>query len=161
MNENERNKHESTKKTIKIIGFICLIVGFVCTVIGMVSFFSSFMNNTVPTLFFMSFIGLPLLSVGFGLLIFGYRKEIMRYGKNESVPIINEASKEVAPAIKNVVNAIKDSDGIECAYCHTLNEKDSKFCKSCGRSLVKICQNCHNEVANDAIYCDHCGKKLD
>lgn len=38
-----------------------------------------------------------MLFVGIVCLTFGFRKEITRYVKNESVPVINEAGEELQP----------------------------------------------------------------
>lgn len=157
---NLNEKHEQAKKRIKIIAFFCLFIGLVLTIIGFVDFFTSVANNTMPSLFFMLFIGFPLLGIGISLLAFGFRKEIMRYNKNESVPIINEASDEISPTINNIAKAFKNTSNVTCPFCHEANDKDSKFCKNCGHSLINICPNCQNEVDSNAIYCNHCGKKL-
>ena len=160
MNNELNEKHEQAKKKIKIIAFFCIFIGLVLTIIGFVDFFTSVANNTMPSLFFMLFIGFPLLGIGISLLAFGFRKEIMRYNKNESVPIINEASDEISPTINNIAKAFKNTSNVTCPFCHEANDKDSKFCKNCGHSLINICPNCQNEVDSDAIYCNHCGKKL-
>ena len=39
---NENHKHESTKKKLKIIGFIIVGAGLALSVTGLVSFFSAF-----------------------------------------------------------------------------------------------------------------------
>ena len=37
----------------------------------------------------------------------------MRYTKNEAVPVINEASEELKPAVKSVAEAVKETDKTE------------------------------------------------
>ena len=86
----------------------------------------------------------------------------MRYNKNESVPIINEASEEIKPAVHNVVSAVKNSlndDTITCS-CGTVNDKNNKFCKKCGKELLKTCPSCGKNIENDSTFCPHCGAKI-
>ena len=113
----------------------------------------------MPKLFFLAFIGLPMLGIGAGLLTLAFRREIATYSKNESVPVINEASSEIAPAIQNVVKAAKTESGVRCE-CGALNDADAKFCKACGKPLAKTCDNCGEANSADSAYCNNCGNKL-
>ncbi len=133
-------QHEQTKKKLKIIGFILLGSGSILTVIGFISFFSAFNGGGFPSLFWCAMIGLPLLGFGGMITSLAFRREIARYIKNESTPIINEASQDLAPAIKNVVSAVKQ--GLE-------EEKDKNFCTACGAKLDPLDR-----------FCGQCGTKL-
>lgn len=115
-NENNFEKHEKLKKKLKIAGFVLVIVGAVLTLAAFIDFFITVGNpdKGMPKLFFLAFIGLPMLGIGAGLLTFAFRREIATYSKNESVPVINEASSEIAPAIQNVVKAAKTESGVRC-----------------------------------------------
>ena len=145
MEFDEKQKHEDLKKKLKIIGFCLLICGAVCAIVGFVDFFMTIgAGGGMPKLFFLCFIGLPLIGVGAGILTFGFRREIMRYTKNESVPVINEAGKEIAPAVKDIASAVKDglnekAATVVCPACKKENDADSKFCKSCGAPLTRTC----------------------
>lgn len=166
MEFDEKQKHEDLKKKLKIIGFCLLICGAVCAIVGFVDFFMTFGNGGgMPKLFFLCFIGLPLIGVGAGILTFGFRREIMRYTKNESVPVINEAGKEIAPAVKDIASAVKDglnekAATVVCPACKKENDADSKFCKSCGAPLTRTCPYCGSKIDGDAEFCDECGKKI-
>ena len=108
------DKHHKVKTRLKIIGFIVLAIGLACTVTGMVDFFTTAMNmKGMPKLFWLLFIGVPMLGIGGALLGFAFQREIMRYTKNEAVPVINEASEELKPAVKSVAEAVKESDKTE------------------------------------------------
>lgn len=108
------DKHNKVKTRLKIIGFIVLAIGLACTVTGMVDFFTTAMNmNGMPKLFWLLFIGVPMLGIGGTLLGFAFQREIMRYTKNEAVPVINEASEELKPAVKSVAEAVKEADKTE------------------------------------------------
>ncbi len=154
------NNHENTKKKFKKIGIILLSIGILCTSIGIIDFFISMASMHAPSLFFLCFIGIPLIGIGSSLTSLGFRGEIMRYNKNESVPIINEASEEISPAIKNIVNSINNSESNITCECGYINNSDSLFCKKCGKSLRIICPNCGKTLDNDSKYCSYCGNKI-
>ncbi len=161
---NENNKHESTKKKLKIVGFILLAAGIALSVIGLASFFSAFGKGKSPDMFFCAIIGLPTLGIGASILNFAYKREIMRYAKNESVPVINEASEEISPAVKNVAAAVneglKAEKTIVCPKCGTKNPADGKFCKECGTAIGAICPNCGEKISRGDKFCNNCGAKL-
>ena len=142
-NENNFEKHEKLKKKLKIAGFVLVIVGAVLALVAFIDLVITLGNpdKGMPKLFFLAFIGLPMLGIGAGLLTLAFRREIATYSKNESVPVINEASSEIAPAIQNVVKAAKTESGVRCE-CGALNDADAKFCKACGKPLAKTCDNC-------------------
>ena len=41
------------------------------------------------------------------------------------------------------------------------NEKGSKFCSKCGKSIEteKVCSNCGKKIENNDNFCPHCGQK--
>lgn len=163
MEEEEKRRHEKTKFVLKTAGIILLIVGVILSIIGAVDFFGV-MNGGggMPTLFGCLMAGLPLSGVGFMLILVGFKKEISRYMKNESVPVINEMGQEIKPAVSAISAAVKEgaSDEIVCT-CGTVNDAGSKFCKNCGKSFVSVCPDCGKEVDADSKFCNHCGKKFD
>ena len=53
-------------------GPIILLVGLICTIGGAISFFSSFGSFEPPHYFWLCFVGIPLMFVGFLLSQFGY-----------------------------------------------------------------------------------------
>ena len=158
-------KHEETKKKIKIFGAVALLVGLVCVVIGFVNFFSTAISGDgFPKLFFLLFIGFPLLVIGTAALSFGFRREILRYNKNEGIPVMKEAGNELAPTIKNIAEACregKSEDTVTCS-CGTVNDASSRFCKNCGKelSLSRTCPRCGATVAADSKFCTECGASL-
>lgn len=156
-------KHRQTKTILKILGVIFATGGLICAIIGFADFFRAFGGEGVPKLFFLCFIGFPILFVGIVCLTFGFRKEITRYVKNESVPVINEAGEELQPAVRAVTRAVKEGlteeNGVRCG-CGAVNGKGSKFCKECGKPLAAICPTCGEENAAGSKFCNHCGKQL-
>lgn len=158
----EKARHESLKKKLKIGGTAVLAVGLVCAIVAFVDFFTSFANPEagMPKLFFLGFIGMPLIAIGAIMLVFGFRREMGRFVKNESVPVVREAAEELTPTIGDVASAVRGDGKTECPYCHTANDVNSKFCKSCGKPIAKTCPYCGQTVDGDSAFCKNCGKRL-
>ena len=156
------SKHKRNKKTLKIIGFCTLIPGIILTIVGFVSFFISSSSMEMPKLFFLSFIGLPLIGIGTACLIFGYRREVATYMKNESVPIAKELYQDLKPEVNDFVETVKGEKGQNkiCPNCQKVNDPDSKFCDACGTPLVKTCPSCNSIVDADDKFRPKCGNKL-
>lgn len=168
--KNENNttpaSHLKLKKNLRIAGFACLGLGLVLTAAGMISFFSAFTTGEMPRFFFCAFIGLPLCGVGGAMLSFAYRGEVMRYVKNEGMPVVNEAGKEFAPTLRDLSAAAREgwkesetAEGPVCS-CGTKNDPGSRFCKNCGNPLVSVCPACGAEVKAGSKFCSSCGNKL-
>ena len=159
------DKHLKNKKLFKILGITLTLIGSICMIIGIASFFKGFSNMEQPKLFYFCFIAVPFLGIGINLLTLGFKSEILNYHKNESVPVINEASSELKPTIKNVVEAVKEESGssvtntIVCS-CGAINDKSSKYCKNCGKPLFLVCPNCGANCDINSKYCNNCGNKL-
>ena len=156
------NKHEKIKLTLKILGVSLLGIGAILTAIGFISFFSAMSSFGTPKYFWCAFLGLPLLAFGGAVTMMGFKSEVSRYMKNESVPVINEASEELSPAIRNVASTVKeslDTKQILCS-CGKENDANSKYCSACGKPLFTVCPNCHKELEQDSAFCNACGQKL-
>lgn len=168
MNE---QKHNETKKKLRIAGIILLVIGAICAITGFADMFISVSNAGMPSLFFLLFLGFPMIFIGTVLLIFSFKKEIGTYIKNESVPVINEAADELKPAVKSVVSAVKEGlKGEEtkdekgervCPHCGKHNDDDHAFCAYCGKPLGKVCPVCGAKQNLDDAFCGKCGAKLD
>lgn len=162
--EEKQKKHKKIKITLRIVGSILLLAGIIFVIIAMVDFFLSVAEfNGRPSKMWGFLCGVPLIPIGTGLLALGFKKEMMGYIKNESVPIINELGQEVSPAIQNIAAAVKKgatkSTGTTCS-CGQINNSESKFCKNCGKSLIQTCPNCNAQIDKDGKFCDKCGEKL-
>ena len=91
-----KKQHERTKRTLKIVGVLIAVAGLGLAVIGLVDMVSSASAGEMPSLFWGLIAGIPMLGVGGMLCLTGFRKEISRYLKNESVPVINETGRELS-----------------------------------------------------------------
>ncbi len=157
-------KHERTKKKLKIIGITLLAAGAAFVITGFVDFIKNISTFNQPQLFWCLIVGFPMLGFGGMVTAMGFRKEIARYVKNESVPIINEVGEEITPAVTSIagaaVNAVKGEEKIKCPECGTENANDSNFCQECGAKLKKVCPSCGEVLDNESKFCDKCGYKL-
>lgn len=158
----EKARHESLKKKLKIGGTAVLAVGLVCTIVAFVNFFTVFGNPDagMPKLLFLGFIGMPLIAIGAIMLVFGFRREMGRFVKNESMPVVREAAEELTPTIEDIASAVRGDGKTECPHCHTANDANSKFCKSCGNPIAVTCPHCGQTVDGDSAFCKNCGKRL-
>ena len=134
-------KHEKVKKNLKLIGFICLGLGAVLTITAFVEFFQSVGSSGFPRLFFLAFIGLPLIGIGAMLLSLGYR--------------VRAVASAVAEAKEESTNFIV------CKDCGEKNPADGKFCKNCGKALYRVCPHCGKEIPEEGSFCNYCGEKIE
>lgn len=162
--EERKARHRKTKKILRVVGGIALAAGIAFVIVGISDFFRNTADFQQPKLFWCFFAGFPLIFVGASLTVLGFHREIGRYVKNESVPIINEAATELAPAVKEIAKAVKgvssDTRGARCS-CGAENESDANYCKVCGKPLTRTCPYCGESVKSDNIFCGKCGKMLD
>ena len=159
------DQHLNKKKKIKKTGIDLVIIGGLCSAIGLISFFSSFFGNGFPFLFFLCFIGFPLLGIGGNLLSVGYRREIKSYMKDEDIPVVKDSYYDLKPEINDFVDTIKGNerkeDVIICSKCGERNDDGDRFCKRCGQPILKRrCPNCLSFVDEDSTFCPKCGRKL-
>ena len=160
-NGNKNEKHEKTKKKLKIAGPIIVLCGLGLAIMGFVDMIISTQNGEMPSLFWGMMAGLPLLGIGGMVCAMGYRREVAKYIKNESVPVINEAGEEIAPAVSAIARAAKSESGENlCPHCGKPNDDGAKFCRHCGNELLVTCPACGEKVKH-AEFCVKCGAKLD
>ena len=159
----KKEKHERTKRILKIVGPIVAAAGLILAVVGFVSFFSSFGSGGMPSLFWCAFVGMPVFVIGLGITFTAFRREIATYHKNESAPVINEFAEDIKPAVQSVASAVRETAAAQdaiCPNCGEKNDADAKFCKNCGAALRKVCPDCGEQNDADAKFCKSCGKSL-
>lgn len=165
MDVQEKDRAEALKKyrriklALKIAGPIVAAAGLGLTVMGFADMFLSTADGGSPSLFWGLIAGLPLLGVGGMLCLAGFRREIVRYTKDETVPVLNEAGQELTPAVSAIAGAVKSAGEDLCPHCGEPNEKDAKFCRHCGSAFFVTCPHC-GETVKDGKFCDKCGEPL-
>lgn len=159
--EQDKAKHARVKLGLKVCGAIAVVAGLGCAIAGLVDFFAAFNSGGAyqPKLFFLCFIGFPLLAAGAACLSFAFRGNIARYVKNEAMPVVKEVGREITPTVRDIANAVRN-DGNVCPYCGTSNDDNAKYCKKCGKAIAKVCPSCGQTVDGDSDFCNHCGKKI-
>lgn len=153
---------EVKRKKLKKIGLPCLIIGLLLIIIAFINFISSF-GKGMPDLFFLFFIGIPLVFIGGTCLLHANIGKIARYTASQTAPVQKDVVNYLLDETKdNVVDIIKsiDENKKECPYCLTENDFNAQYCKNCGKEICKICTFCNKENDSDAKYCDKCGKEL-
>ena len=148
--QDKKNNRDLTKTGLKIIGVVLSLGGLACTIVGSVSFFSSLGSGTLPKLFWLLMIGLPMLTIGVAMLTFGFRRT--GAPKQETPP--NNATAESVPVMKT------DEKALLCPVCGRENAAGLAFCEHCGAKLERRCPHCGKPVNADAGFCGHCGKQL-
>ena len=80
----DKQNHEQKKKRLKRLGIILTAVGAALTATGFIGFFAALAGGGgPPVLFFLCFIGLPMIGVGSTCLRYGYptRSDEIRQGR--------------------------------------------------------------------------------
>ena len=179
-------QHLKTRNTFRTLGPIFLSAGAICILVAFIDFFTydpfdsgfgqiggfgefvEFGDFGGPKLFWLFFLGAPLLFVGAVLTQAGYAGAIAKYGSREYAPVakdtFNYLASETKMGVKEISNAIHEgtnsTHSITCSSCSEKNQSDAKFCNQCGDKLLQICNHCQKENSSDAIYCNYCGKSL-
>ncbi len=160
--------HTRVRKAFRVLGPALAAAGLICIVIAFVNFARAFGHfDRSPTLFWLFFLGAPLLFVGVVLTNAGYMGAVTRYVAQEQAPVaadtINYLASETAPAARTLAGALREglSDSRRaCPACAASNDPDARFCDSCGRALHRVCAACQKENDPDAKFCDACGRPV-
>lgn len=155
----DNTQHRTVKTALKIVGGILLVLGVILAAVGLIDFFASVGTMEMPTRFWCCFIGLPISFSGLVCLLWGFRREIAQYAKNEVTPVAGEAIVDLTPAAADLARAVHTAD-TACLRCGTRNAAGAKFCNGCGAPLVRRCTACETENEAGAKFCGNCGKPL-
>lgn len=181
---NEEN-HQKIKGKLKTAGKILLSVGIVISITGIILLilgfanFGDFSSNNDMVMFivggFLFAIGFAMLGIGIYATFFAHAREIGSYTASSVAPVLKETTEYIAPAVNKSVGNLAESisegiasgkakgkdEAITCKKCGEKNEKGSKFCSKCGKSIEteKVCSNCGKKIENNDNFCPHCGQK--
>lgn len=61
---------------------------------------------------------------------------------------------------RNVSFERLDDSQVKCPACGAINGEGTRFCSSCGKKLINVCQNCGEEIPFDKKYCPNCGASV-
>jgi uncharacterized membrane protein len=184
--------HKAMRMVFRVVGPLVLIVGIICTVVGFMDVFKprelpSFsemrarldgqpVERDEPTLFWLIFVGFPLIFVGGVISALGYAGKMARYAAGEVAPVGKDALNYMAHGIKGAVGELAGAIGaglrgeaasdspsvVHCPECDVDNDADAKFCKACGAKInaAITCPACSEANDPDAKFCDNCGQSL-
>ena len=146
----ELQDQDSVRSGLRVGGGILVAVGGILTLAGIGDFFGSMNSQSMPTHFWMAFIGLPMVGIGMRMLKGGFLGTTTRY-----------VAGEVAPTVKDTLGYVGiGAQQAICAKCGGTNPVDAKFCDHCGAALSIGCPSCGHVNEADAAFCAECGKPL-
>ena len=137
---------------LRKVGPLIFGVGLLCLIVAMVNFFMAFGGGGPPRLFWLGFVGMPLMFVGGVMSQFGFLGVVARYVAGESAPVATDTINYVADETKGAVETVAKSaakgiaEGIAagktdaeqsfCPHCGLPVKVDFKFCPKCGQTLA-------------------------
>jgi hypothetical protein len=137
-------KYVQGAKVLRRVGPAILLVGLIFAITAVVNLFTA---DGRPTLFWMGFVGLPLMFVGGVMCQFGFMGSVARYVASQGAPVaadtFNYMADETRDGVKTVASAVAEGvrDGMRgekvCAKCGIRNDHDSRFCKGCGVAIAQ------------------------
>ncbi|MCX5775277.1 MAG: zinc ribbon domain-containing protein [Firmicutes bacterium] len=171
MDKYNLNEKSKIRSVFKIAGPITLGVGVILLIIAMVDFFGVFNGNGgFPTLFFLGFIGIPLIGIGAAMTQFAYMGKIARYTAGQMAPVAKDVTNYMLDGTKDSISGIVSSVANEikapsatpskCPSCGETTNPGAVFCDHCGRPLFKVCPECNTKNNPDARFCQKCGKPM-
>src|SRR5262245_11829457 len=81
-------QHLKIRNAFRVVGPVVLAVGALFTAVAVISFIVAFSSNSgPPKLFWLAFIGMPLMFVGTVLCMFGFMGAMSRYVASENAPV--------------------------------------------------------------------------
>jgi hypothetical protein len=190
----ERNRlqgegHGGVRAFLRVVGPLFLLAGGGMLAVALIDFFSAFGTMRPPRLFFLGFIGMPLLAIGSAMCKFGYMGAALRYMAGETAPVardtVNYMVEGTEESVRTVARSVGEGLGagiaaargtagtpgagggagalVRCRKCNADNDADARFCDGCGAALVKDqpCPDCGEPNDADAQFCDRCGRALE
>lgn len=157
-------------------GVLLTAAGGLCVLVAGVDYFLAFTSYQAspgsahrPTLFWLFFIGFPLLAGGITMLKYGFLGAIARYGVREGAPAaaegVNRVGMGAVPGLRAAAGAfaagVRDAaGGAACAQCGEVQDADAKFCDGCGSPMGARCSGCGAGYEAGARFCAQCGAAL-
>ena len=120
----------SIRKGLRVAGPAIFLVGLLCFIIAAISLFASAGGGGMPHLFWLGFVGLPLMFVGGVLCQFGFMGAVARFMAGEAAPVavdtVNYMAEETKGAVETVAKAAAKGavEGIEAGRAESRQGKD-------------------------------------
>lgn len=157
---------QARKRTaLRVAGILLTLVGVVLIGIAIADFFGAFDSSSststyddyagpelglddggssddgMPQLFWLFFVGMPVLFAGGVCLQLGYLGAAARWGAGESAPVLKDTASYLTDGqgLLGVGRSVDDkpssATGPFCRTCGTRADADDRFCGTCGTSL--------------------------
>lgn len=113
---------------LRIVGLLILFVGFLCFVVALISFFAASGGSGFPRLFWLAFIGLPLMFIGSVMCMYGFMGLAFRFFTGETLPVTVDAANYTAEATQGAVKTVAKAaaegmvEGVESAQSQQLSK---------------------------------------
>jgi hypothetical protein len=126
----EQPAQNSIRTSLRIAGPLFLLTGVVCLIIAIASMFSGSNDFGPPRLFWLAFVGIPLLFVGTVLSMYGFMGAVARFIAGESAPVaadtVNYMAEETKGAVETVAKAAAKGivKGINAGHEESVQGKD-------------------------------------
>ncbi|MFN7251407.1 MAG: zinc ribbon domain-containing protein [Anaerobacillus sp.] len=161
-------QHLKKRSLFRFLGPIFLLIGLGCMIIAFIDFFT-LQGFEEPKYFWLFFVGMPFLFVGFSMSGLGYGSSVAKYQSREYAPVVkdtfNYLAKETTSGVVEVSKAIQQGSSFTqstiCHSCHQQNDIHAKFCVECGEKLAKVCSRCKKVNINEARFCNECGNSIE
>ena len=184
----DNDKHRNNRSILRIIGPLVLIAGILLTVVGIGGFFLGMITafDQGPSsggppnefkLFFLAFIGIPLMGIGGAITKFAFMGAVARYAASEIAPVGKDTANYMIDGTKDAVgglaqsvgaglaagmagSATTDTETIDCPGCGEACDSGARFCSQCGTAIPGPvrCSDCGVMNEPDAKFCDQCGR---
>jgi len=140
----------TARTAIRVAGIVLLIAALGFLAVGLQDFFSSMDSFDGPHKFWMVFVGILLLAPALWCLQAGFLGAASRYVAGETTPVIKDSASYLSDGegILGVGRTVDDAvdarpvvpetsaTGPYCSKCGTRNDRDARFCDSCGAALA-------------------------
>lgn len=146
--------HRKAAKILRIGGLLILAIGLICTGIALFNFAGVMMDMHAgpPRLFWLGFIGLPLMFVGSAMTIFGFADKVARFHAAQYAPVAKDTFNYMAEGTQDGVKTVARS------IAEGINEARADVKGDLGKTLR--CPACGFAETPDARYCSGCGEPL-
>jgi hypothetical protein len=99
----------SIRTALRIFGPAIFLAGLLCIIVAGVSFFASIGSFSPPRLFWLAFVGIPLLFVGSVLSMYGFMGAVFRFAAGEVAPVAADSVNYMAEETKGGVETVAKS----------------------------------------------------
>ena len=183
----DTDQHRSNRSILRVIGPVILVIGILLTIVGIGGFIFGAIGemNSGPSfdgpptgvkLFFLSFLGIPMIGIGAMITKFAYFGAIARYVASEAAPVAKDTTNYMLDGTKDAIGGLAQSVGagiaagmswqttaeetIDCPDCGEACDSGARFCSQCGGGIPGDvrCERCGAMNDPGAKFCDQCGR---